>query len=161
MHYISGLIAETSRLRHLATSLALAPPAPLEFGLAFLTVDNDDVIRIAGESSPIDVGYDSRGLDAAFIPIVLSLSAQGAILYVQTDYWGGSGEQGALLAENGRAVFGPEHRGILPGPISRALALMGVVCGPEDFDEFEAVGLERHRSNDGWREVAIEEPGRS
>lgn len=154
-HYISGLIAETSLLQQFATSLALAPPAPLEFGLSFLAVDDDDVVRIAGTSSPIDINDENRGLDSAFIPTVLLLSEQGPILYVQTDYWGGTGEQGALLADKGCAVFGPEHRGILPGPISRALALLGVTCGPGDFDEFQAVGLERHRDNDSWREAAV------
>ena len=74
-------------------------------------------------------------------------SAGGAVAYFETDYWGGEGEQSAVLWERGEMVYGPAKSRL--GPINGALRRMGVERGAA-LDEFDAVGLGRYRDNDDW-----------
>jgi hypothetical protein len=154
MHYISGLIAQSALLGRIAASLDLSPPATLPDGFAFLPIDTRDILRLAGESRPVLIDDEYQALDAAFIPMVQSLSVEGRIAYVQTEYFGGAGGQAALVADKGEIIFGPIHEE-MSGPINDALRLLGVT-GASGIDPFQAVGLSRHRSNDGWRKAAEE-----
>jgi hypothetical protein len=120
----------------------------LNFDLSFLPIEREDVVRIAGETRPILIDDEYQALDSAFIAIVLDRSSQGTILYLQTEYFGGVGGQAALLAREGRAIFGPQHG---EGSISDALLMMGM---KPDGDAFDGVGLGRHRDNEAWREAA-------
>jgi hypothetical protein len=74
------------------------------------------------------------------------LSADGALAYVETEYFGGAGDQGACAWRAGARVYGP-RRGS-EGVINEALAQIGVKSGPGD--EFEAIGLAARRSNDDF-----------
>ncbi|MGH6614725.1 hypothetical protein [Sphingomonas sp.] len=152
MHYISGLIAQSALLTRIAASLDLLSPTTLPEDLAFLPIDTRDIIRLAGESRPVLIGDDYQALDAAFFPMVQSLSVDGRIAYVQTEYFGGGGGQAALVADQGEILFGPTHDKT-SGPINDALRLLGVQGG-DDIDPFQAIGLASHRSNDGWRKAA-------
>jgi hypothetical protein len=73
----------------------------------------------------------------------------GPLLYFETDYHGGSGGQGAILVANDKVMYGPSAAEI--GPINEALRLIGVRVGTAR-DEFEAIGLHRHRHTDDWLE---------
>lgn len=81
------------------------------------------------------------------------LSRHGRIAYIETDYFGGNGDQGAVAWSNEQLIMAPV-RG-RRGPIDRALALLGVqrVWGQ---DEFATTGLDRLRYMDDWEE--FEEP---
>ncbi|MER6666309.1 hypothetical protein ABT256_17340 [Amycolatopsis japonica] len=54
-------------------------------------------------------------------------SEHGAVAYVEAEYFGGAGTQFAQVWEGGETILGPLY-----------------------FDEFDAVGLGRHRSTDEW-----------
>jgi hypothetical protein len=83
------------------------------------------------------------------------------LAYVQTDYEGGPGVQSAVAWDGGPVVFGPLASGdvdgatstpILEGAINRAVRLLGVPRG-NAIDEFDALGLGRHRINGDWRDA--------
>jgi hypothetical protein len=78
------------------------------------------------------------------------LSQHGAIAYIETDYFGGTGLQAATVWES-RSVRMPPTRA-KRGPINAALRVMGV-RGRFMRDEFEIVGLGMHRSNDDWLDL--------
>ena len=79
----------------------------------------------------------------------------GPIGYLEAEYFGGMGMQWAALWSGGSLVAGPhvladgEPFPPAGSPISRVLAELGVERG-DHFDEFDAVGLLRHRDTDGW-----------
>jgi hypothetical protein len=75
-------------------------------------------------------------------------SRNGPLIYFETEYSGGSGGQGAALFQDGEIIFGPQWAEI--GPINRALKLLGISVWPPAHDEFETVGLHRHRGAEGW-----------
>ncbi|MFE6611170.1 hypothetical protein [Amycolatopsis sp. NPDC057786] len=82
-------------------------------------------------------------------------SEHGAVAYVEAEYFGGVGTQSAQVWDGGETVLGPlllaEGEPLPAGgsPISRALRRLGVVKG-DHFDEFDAVGLGRHRDTRDW-----------
>lgn len=87
--------------------------------------------------------------------VLAELSRISPVAYVYTEYFGGVGEQSAVAFTEGRLAT--RHGGadrILPwsssiGPINAALAAIGVVR-ERGKDEFDSIGLGRHRSTDEW-----------
>lgn len=72
------------------------------------------------------------------------LSLRGAVAYVETNYFGGAGDQGACAWREGARIYGPRRAD--EGVINEALAAIGVVRG--SGDEFKALGLHERRSNE-------------
>ena len=64
---------------------------------------------------------------------------------IETDYFGGSGDQAAAVYHGDRTIMPPERSS--SGPINEALKLLGV---PHTHarDQFEATGLHHHRTFD-------------
>jgi hypothetical protein len=91
-------------------------------------------------------------------PVVLvakRLSHTGAVAYIETDYFGGVGGQAAMVWRAGEVVM-PAAKG-KRGPVSAALRLLGAKAGRSN-DEFDAVGLGRHRHTDDWLDAAPAAP---
>ena len=74
------------------------------------------------------------------------LSATGVVAYVEADFFGGRGEQRCVVWRKGTLVLGPLEE---DHAINRALGRLSVRHGLF-HDEFEAVGLSKHRSNEEW-----------
>ncbi|MEV6305855.1 hypothetical protein AB0M02_41015 [Actinoplanes sp. NPDC051861] len=75
-----------------------------------------------------------------------SWSSAGPVGYVEAEYFGGVGSQRAVLWDAGELVLGPLFEG---SPISQLLRRLGVEP-VGDSDEFDAVGLGRHRETEDW-----------
>ena len=94
-------------------------------------------------------------LPGGFDRVPCTWSNIGPVAYVEADYFGGVGRQRAGLWHNGALAFGPvcvDEGQPVPaegGPIPRVLARLGV-SGEGYADEFEAVGLQRHRHTEDW-----------
>jgi hypothetical protein len=82
------------------------------------------------------------------------------LAYVETEYFGGRGFQGAVVWANGQLIFGPALTGdredfqtdnLPDNAINIALRILGVLKG-NSHDEFDAIGLGKHRNNEGWIE---------
>ncbi|MEM7584493.1 MAG: hypothetical protein AAF560_13980 [Acidobacteriota bacterium] len=97
------------------------------------------------------------------------LSFRGACAFIETDYFGGSGTQRAMVWHDGQAVLGPL---VEPGtrveaetsvqrvdaPINEALRHLGIRRHGE-LDEFDTARLSHFRSNqDVLEEIAAAEP---
>jgi hypothetical protein len=84
-------------------------------------------------------------------------SLQTPIAYVEMDYFGGVGTQGAVVWVSGELIFGPAvtaEQDALVGnrsefAINAALRRIEVTKG-NCLDEFEAIGLDARRSNEDW-----------
>jgi hypothetical protein len=76
----------------------------------------------------------------------LAASKLDSLAFVEAYYFGGHGSQFAAAWENGKLVLGPlSERNV----INSVLHLMGV-APLSDSDEFDAVGLGRHRKTEQW-----------
>ena len=81
--------------------------------------------------------------------VAQQLSHHGPVAYVETEYFGGTGEQAATVWDSGKVRMSPTKAP--SGPINSALRIMGARASLM-HDEFEVVGLGRNRSNDDWLE---------
>jgi hypothetical protein len=92
-------------------------------------------------------------LSQEFSNILLSASVGKAIMYFETEYFGGEGSQSAIVYENQKIVYGPTKSDI--GSVSEALITLGVTVGEFDFDAFESVGLSEVRSSEKLLKLAV------
>ena len=73
-------------------------------------------------------------------------SRDRAVAYLAAEFFGGVGKQFSIVWSGGEIVLGPQRA---PDAINQALRLLGVKV-IEDRDEFDSVGLGRHRHTDQW-----------
>ncbi len=158
-HRILGFIAKYDDLRGAVADLPGVRVAPLRLGFGFLPLTEE----LAGDDEPAPFDHLVRlterlGLWAA------EHSRGFPLTYVETDYFGGVGTQAAVAWVSGQVVFGPtrtpEGRGgdvvgpaTAGGAINRAVRHLGVTRG-WFHDEFDALRLGEHRSNEGWLAAA-------
>jgi hypothetical protein len=85
--------------------------------------------------------FAPAGLDAA---LAAATAEGGALAYVETEYFGGTGGQSAMAYVDGRAKMEPA-RAQWAGPINQALRRIGVVPEGEN-DAFDTIGLGERRT---------------
>lgn len=134
-HHISGFIGPTEHLQAQTKEFSSAKVIPLAQGMAFLPLDHDlwdEVLK----------GHRHRDAKAwlakKFKPV--------PIAWIETDYFGGAGEQSAIVWKNGKIKH---YRKRFGGNIDEAMKELGVICDG-DKDEFDTLGLGKHRTNESW-----------
>jgi hypothetical protein len=127
-------------------------------GLHLLPMTDDffDEVRQSGVPASL---HNFWTLPGGFDRLLAAWSVKGPVAYVEAEYFGGAGTQAAAVWHGGVLALGPlvetgdPRYPARPSPISQALRRLGV--SPEaHLDEFEAVGLGRHRDIDGWLDEA-------
>jgi len=73
-------------------------------------------------------------------------SSGGKLAYVEAEIFGGVGAQAHVLFQDGVKV---SEANVGQGVINDALRFIGVVANP-GFDEFDTVGLGKHRNTEDW-----------
>ncbi|WP_370381502.1 hypothetical protein [Catenulispora sp. GAS73] len=156
MYRLQAVIAAEPVLRALADGVEPALLAPLDQGLTLLPITDAFLDTFLDSDGVAD---DVAEVPAGFSRALSNCSRLGAVAYVEADYWGGAGTQRAQVWASGHVVFGPlssvEGEPFAPegSPISQALRLLGATKG-DFFDEFDAVGLGRHRDTERWLSAA-------
>ncbi|MFJ2826571.1 hypothetical protein ACIPC1_03005 [Streptomyces sp. NPDC087263] len=150
---LQALIAEDELLRAASQDLADTTVVPLGQGLSLLPMTDQLLDAVTDGSVVGPLGF-SR-LPGGFDGLLAGWSAAGPVAYAEAEYFGGVGEQCAAVWSGGAVVLGPLHASegepfpAAGSPIARALRRLGAVAGAAE-DEFEAVGLGRHRRNEDW-----------
>lgn len=114
----------------------------------------DELFDDLGQS---DTAAEIQGVHyghSALRVLVEAVSTRSRLAYVEAEFFGGLGEQGAVVFERGPVIwtspFGPAMVRIeARSPISEALGLLGVVAA-NGRDEFDSVGLGLHRRTEYW-----------
>lgn len=147
-HQISGLIAETPSAGRFASEHQLAPPTALSNGLSFIALDGDNLVQVTGPGGGAAVdGFEY--LTPELIAALRYASQFFSCAYIETEYWGGTGDQGAVVFQAGMITFGPKRAPC--GVINEALAKLGVVSTDPTIDAFDHLGLGQYRSNETAR----------
>jgi hypothetical protein len=148
-HIVTGLIANPSVLDAFSRRHSLHQPVALRGELAMLPLREVDLHSFRDVPSH----GETKGFEYLSKQLVEELrrsSCDGPLMYFETEYFGGLGTQGAAVFQDGEPIFGPMSAEI--GPINHALQLLGVRVEPPARDEFETMGLGRHRNTEGWLE---------
>ncbi|MFJ7149255.1 hypothetical protein ACIQVT_13805 [Streptomyces sp. NPDC100445] len=150
---LEAVIAGEEPARAVARAVPGARVVPLGRGLALVPVTDEVRAAVTGGTGPATLGF--RWLPAEFDALLAQGSALGPVAYVEAEYFGGVGEERAAVWSAGALALGPldaPTRRLFrraAGPVCRALRRLGVRRGP-GRDEFEAVGLGRHRDTEDW-----------
>jgi hypothetical protein len=153
---LNAIVASTAVLRARVAEYRDMYVVDLAQGLGLLPVSDELRDRVS------IVDGDRMGLwllPDGFGDVLAVWSRSGPVAYLEADYFGGTGEQRAAVWDAGRLAFGPVHIGVnepfLPegSPISQALRYLGAQHS-ERGNEFDAVGLLRHRYTEDWAEEA-------
>ena len=97
-------------------------------------------VELLGEMAGV-----AGGLESVLVEVT---RGGGSLAYVETEYFGGTGDQSAMVFANGREVMDIERtRG--PGAINAALKKIGVLREAGQ-DEFDTVGLGERRSMEDY-----------
>lgn len=133
-HRISGYIAPIDKLKELAKNYHHMCVIPLQaHDLGFVPLSED----LYNEA----VNHKNGKL-------YFAEKVQGLVAYVETDYFGGFGTQGAVVWQDRKRIYRKEDDGF-GCPIDDALKLLGVQR-TEAQDEFDVVGLGKYRTNESW-----------
>jgi hypothetical protein len=145
-HCIQAIVAPTATADAVSVAWPELPRLDRNNGFSIFPVSAELIDqRIAPDSTPTSTGDEFQLLTAAFQRQLCLMSLKGILAYVETEYFGGWGGQGALVYKNGEEVMSPEWAE--SGTINGALKLIGV---PRSLlaDRFSAISLDKVRSND-------------
>ena len=147
-HELNAVLGKRELLERLASEHGV-PVVALGQGFALIPLTSDVIALLVGDSGPAaPVGRYSR--QRRLDEVLQDWSAHGPLVHATNDTHGGSpGEQTARIWRGGTMVFAQRGHAY-GGPISMALQRLGVTGGRIGHDEFDVVGLGRHRTTRGW-----------
>lgn len=152
MHEIQVLIGGKETTEAFAATCSEALRRELTSELFMIPLTETLVLQMTNQVlrlPDLEDSDEAKELASALQPVVASLvsaNLAGRLGVVVTQYFGGAGNQAALLIENGTVSHGPF---VGEGSINRVLASLGV-CRDDKTgrDEFAVAGLDRWRSTD-------------
>jgi hypothetical protein len=156
MYELQAVIGSNDSFRAGTDHLKRRRVVELAGGLSLIPV-TDELRAELGASGVGPRTWGFEGLSAGVEDLVVLLSARSPVAYVEAEYFGGVGSQAAAVFESGQLILGPLFEKDVTGksPISRVLHTLGIHAAV-GLDEFDTVGLGRHRSTRGW---LVEAPG--
>ena len=144
---IQAIVSTQSVLAVHRTRFASAAIVPLVSGFALIPITGE-LLHEVGASGESGQFYKFTLPIAGWLR---AISASAPAAYIEAEFFGGVGGQSATVWPHGEQLLGPTHNS---DAINIALRLIGVQRGTSR-DEFEAVGLPRHRHTNGWLADAI------
>ena len=159
-HHIQAFISREELLREITQHYPTAIVIPLSQGFGMLPVTKPFYDGLPNPQHPDEADNRFLYLGPKLLQIGKAFSVKAPLAYVETEYFGGAGFQGAVVWANGQMIFGPALTGdgedfqtddLPDGAINIALRKLGVLRG-NSHDEFDAVGLGNHRDNESWIE---------
>ncbi|WP_405820903.1 hypothetical protein OG241_34295 [Streptomyces sp. NBC_01390] len=152
-YQLEAVIAGDELLRTASREVPGARVARLHQGLSLMPMTDEVFDAVTDGSTEQILGF--WRLPGGFDGLLAQWSTAGPVAYVEAEYFGGAGEQRAVVWAKGVLTLGPVDDATSEGlssavsPISQALRRLGAGRAP-GTDEFETVGLNRHRDNEGW-----------
>ena len=144
-HFVTGFITKTDYIHQICSESSSLRSVSLEQGFSLFPLTDKllDNLRIP-RSKGLD---DFNKLPTELTDLLAKLSVICPLLYFETEYFGGDGNQLAVVFENGKMIFDPAQDVV--GPINEGLCLLGVEK-KANSDEFDSIGLGENRSTDEW-----------
>lgn len=147
-HSITAIIGTPTVVARVISAAGCPSATPLPFGLEIAPLGHQQIDALTA-LQPVEHFEGFRYLSAGLRAGLGRAVGEGVIVYVETDYFGGTGSQAAAVLSADEVAFqGTQTIGNTPtsrdDPINVALRAIGVVVDSQ-HDEFEALGLGRFR----------------
>jgi hypothetical protein len=145
-HCIHAIVAARPTADVISAAWPELPRLDRDNGFAVFAVDAELIdARIAPDETPVTTGNEFKLLTDGLRALLKTLSRDGQLAYIETDYFGGVGGQGALVCRAGEEIMSPTWQ--KSGAIDKALKLIGLPRGIL-ADRFAAAGFAQIRNND-------------
>ena len=141
-HRINAIIGGEQTLIELIEFFGLPLPIKLDFDLILIGLDEQRLDMLATDEAASYEGFTY--LTAKIAKIIEAKLNHGHALYIETDYFGGIGNQSAALFADGHLIW-KDTTNSLECPINEGLAKLGV-SPSNGQDEFGRIGLDRFRN---------------
>jgi hypothetical protein len=160
-HALRAVIGPTGSASDFASRWVAARAVALPQGFMLIPVTDaliDDISELYGSNRP-DPFVELSFLSAALADAISQSSGEGPLAYIETDYFGGIGQQNAIAWDGRRVVFGPltsetKWTGdcVIQPPaseqaINQVLRSMGVWTRG-GLDEFDMLGIGEFRDTE-------------
>jgi hypothetical protein len=147
-HFVQAIVGSKRLLDTLQQRFGVSRVVELSQGLFMLPMLDElyDALPSAEGVSEMTGDFPFQFLDQRIVALLVQASHDEPLAYFATEYFGGAGNQGAIVAKDGKIAFGPVEGS---GSINSALRMLGAKK-ERAHDEFDAVGLSRFRSNEDW-----------
>jgi hypothetical protein len=144
-HHISAVLLKGNYDEQRANSFGLRA-FTLADGLTMFALDSDQVDHWS-DTLGVSGFHSARPLLNGRVVhhIMNTIASYPLFAVIETEYFGGDGDQAAAVYAGAKEVMPPEVDSI--GPINKALRLLGVVPS-SGRDEFDTVGLGNYRDFD-------------
>lgn len=157
-YHLRAVIARDDLARQVATAFGADTRAvPLAQGFALVPYTDQVHDRpLASAASETTTFAPFWWLSTTAARLLRGLSHAGALAYVEAEYFGGIGTQHAITWRDAATAYGPagtpDHAPAMRGdtPISSALRVLGVPRTGAARDQFDTLGLGRHRQLEDW-----------
>jgi hypothetical protein len=152
-YILEAVIGSEAVLRKVILEQPAAVLVPLRQHIAIVPMTDKLFAAVTDGTSERPLGFWK--LPGGFEQVLSDWSSDGPVGYVEAEYFGGFGNQRAALWVDGEVSVGPlavEEGEPFPkegSPISQVLRHLGVKRGNQR-DEFDAIGLGRHRHTSQW-----------
>jgi hypothetical protein len=143
-YFLKAFVGTTDALRKYTPEFQHARLVSLTQGMALIPLTDDLHAEVGSE----DEAEPFETLSPAAEQWAQRMSSAAPIAYIEAEFFGGIGGQRAVVWSGGLQVIEPIHS---KHAINQALRFLGVQVG-DAHDEFDAVGLGRHRNTRDWTE---------
>ena len=158
MHDVDALIAKADDLTAVVRRFGAAVVCSLVQGFSLLPITDaleKELVDHQSETKDL-VTKPLRYLSDELQALAMEISYHTPVAYISTYYFGGQGGQDAVVWDQGSVRFSPSTKGysqVWPNsPISQALRMIGVIA-EQGQDEFDSLGLGKHRKTHKWAEA--------
>jgi hypothetical protein len=137
-HHVRGIVGPRTALDRITTLGLPEAPRELDVGMAWLPMTEAMMTALGRrypEPVPADVRFERLGWGV--IELCSDLSQGGALVYLETEYFGQVGQQVA-------SVFSTGARTLETATVNEALRAIGVIARAGE-DEWDTVGLNQYR----------------
>lgn len=144
-HCLQAIVAELKVADSICARFPELARVESSVGFSIIPIDSHFIDSVSQPGPPPVSDEEFMLLTGGFCEFLKQLSQLGSIAYIETEYFGGTGGQGAAVYDQGAEVKAPKWSAA--GEINTALALVGV---PKSWfiDRFATIGLRAYRSND-------------
>ena len=150
MYCLYGIVGKSRDLLHKSLEYPGASVVHLEQGIGMIPISEELLNALEqGETLPSatkDLGFEF--LSEVVAAWARRLSKGTTLAYLEAEFISGEGTESAIVWRDGIVVLGPLQG---TGAVNRALRALGVSV-PSRREEFEVVGLGKHRSPEEWLE---------
>jgi hypothetical protein len=150
MYCLEALIGKGETLKSSTTAYQHAQIILLDQEIAMIPFSDALLKEIEEKDGSEKIEDDFYKFSSQIEMWAKNISNAGLVIYVEAEFFGGEGSQSSIAWLNGKRVFGPIHE---LHAINKALRLLGVQK-KKAHDEFDAIGLGRHRCSNEWKVIS-------